>query len=71
MGDCKLPLFLNLVNGVDRISEDKTSAAVLRKFVNTVYDIMRDVNFCTDFVNPENISTFAESRGIRVRDDNP
>ena len=27
--------------------------------------------FSTDFVNPENISTFAESRGIRVRDDNP
>ena len=36
-------LILNLVNGVDRISEDKTSAAMLRKFVNTVYDIMRDV----------------------------
>ena len=36
-------MFLILVNGVDRISEDKTSAAVLRKFVNTVYDILRDV----------------------------
>ena len=35
--------FFNLVNGVDRISEDKISAAVLRKFVNAVYDIMRDV----------------------------
>ena len=38
-------LILNLVNGVDRISEDKISATVLRKFVNTVYDIMRDVKF--------------------------
>ena len=37
--------FLNLVNGVDRISDDKISAAMLRKFVNTVYDIMRDVKF--------------------------
>ena len=27
---------------VDRISEDKISAAVLRKFVNAVYDILRD-----------------------------
>ena len=35
--------FLNLLNGIDRISEDKISAAMLRKFVNTVYDIMRDV----------------------------
>ena len=36
-------LILNFVNGVDRISEDKISAAMLRKFVNTVYGIMRDV----------------------------
>ena len=35
--------FLNLLNGIDRISEDKISAAMLRKFVNTVYGIMRDV----------------------------
>ena len=28
--------FLNLVNGADRITEDKISAAMLRKFVNTV-----------------------------------
>ena len=38
-------MFLILVNGVDRISEDKISAAVLRKFVNAVYDILRDVKF--------------------------
>ncbi len=38
-------MFLILVNGVDRISEDKISATVLLKFVNTVYDIMRDVKF--------------------------
>lgn len=38
-------LILNLVNGIDRISENKISATVLRKFVNTVYDILRDVKF--------------------------
>ena len=27
--------------------------------------------FSPDFVNPEIISTFVQSRGIRVRDDNP
>ena len=37
--------FLDLLNGVDRISENKISATVLLKFVNTVYDIMRDVKF--------------------------
>ena len=45
--------FLNLVNGVDRISEDKISATVLLKFVNTIYDIMRDVkipNCCRGFL---------------------
>ena len=35
--------FFNLVNSVDRISTDKISATVLRKFVNGVYDIVRDV----------------------------
>lgn len=41
IGATLLP-FLNLVNGADRITEDKISAAMLRKFVNTVYDILRD-----------------------------
>ena len=36
-------LILNLLNGIDRISEDKISAAMLRKFVNGVYDILRNV----------------------------
>ena len=41
IGATLLP-FLNLVNGADRITEDKISAAMLRKFVNIVYDILRD-----------------------------
>lgn len=41
IGATLLP-FLNLVNGADRITEDKISAAMLRKFVNAVYDILRD-----------------------------
>lgn len=44
IGATLLP-FLNLVNGADRITEYKISAAVLQKFVNTVYDILRDVKF--------------------------
>lgn len=42
IGATLLP-FLNLVNGADRITEDKISAAVLRKFVNGVYDILRNL----------------------------
>jgi len=38
-----LVAFFEFGEGVDRISEDKISAAMLRKFVNTVYDILRDV----------------------------
>ena len=52
IGATLLP-FLSLVNGADRITEDKISAAMLRKFVNTVYDIMRDVKIpscCRGFV---------------------
>ena len=52
IGATLLP-FLNLVNGADRITEDKISAAMLRKFVNTVYDILRDVripNCCRRFL---------------------
>ena len=41
IGATLLP-FLNLVNGADRITEDKISAEMLRKFVNAVYDILRD-----------------------------
>ena len=41
IGATLLP-FLNLVNGADRNTEDKISAEMLRKFVNAVYDILRD-----------------------------
>ena len=42
IGATLLP-FLNLVNSVDRISADEISATVLRKFVNGVYGILRNV----------------------------
>ena len=56
-------LILNLVNGVDRISEDKIFAAMLRKFVNTVYDIMRDVKFLVQIFLIRKIYLRLQSQG--------
>ena len=48
---------------VDRISEDKISAAVLRKFVNTVYGNLRDVKILVQILLIRKIYLHLQSQG--------